>query len=197
VCQGFPQCVAHYPYPLPRRPCKLAPTGPPKFLTLLSTHPALFVDPGRPSELSPKKRSLCIGFWRVNTLAICILLVTRLSQAWGSAGSPTGHVVPCVRFNCFVRLYVMASSTVATLGMSGGLDLPQQGLSPCKKRQASLGALAPKRTASCPHAAFQIHSKPQQGRDAVARKVRHAGSLDISLLSSRAPLSHCCFDSLL
>jgi hypothetical protein len=29
------------------------PLGPPKFSTLLSTHPALFVDPGRPSGTSP------------------------------------------------------------------------------------------------------------------------------------------------
>ena len=128
-----------------RMPCALAlpqsePDGSPKFLTLLSTHPTLFVDPGRPSGRSPK-RVLCVGFWRVNTIAICILLVPRLSQASGSADSPTGYVVPCVRFNCLVRLYIAASSTVATLGMSGWLDLPQPGLPPGKKRQALLGAL--------------------------------------------------------
>jgi len=33
-----------------------------------------------------------------------------------------------------------ASVTIATLGMNGRLGLIQQGLSPCKKRQASLGA---------------------------------------------------------
>ncbi len=55
-------------------------------------------------------------------------------------------MVPCVRFNCFVQLYIVASSTVATLGMSGWLDLPQPGLPPGKKRQASLGALTQKRT---------------------------------------------------
>jgi hypothetical protein len=32
------------------------------------------------------------------------------------------------------------SFIIATLGMNGWLDLVQQGLSPCKKRQASLGA---------------------------------------------------------
>ena len=117
------------------------PHGPPKFLTLLSTHPTLFVDPGRPSESSPN-RFLCVGFWRVNTIAICILLLTRLSQALGSAASPTGYVVPCVRFTWFVRL--SASSPAATLGMSGWLDLPQPGLPPGKKRQASLGALTPR-----------------------------------------------------
>ena len=68
--------------------------------------------------------------------------ITGLYQALGSAVSPAVYVVPCVRFNCVVRLYIFTSFTVATLGMSGCLDLPQQGLSPCKKRQASLGAPA-------------------------------------------------------
>ena len=147
------------------------PPGPPKFLTLLSTHPTLLVDPGRPSGSSPN-RFLCVGFWRVKTIAICILLVTRLSQAWGSAVSPAGYVVPCVRFTCVVQLYIVASSTVATLGMSGWLDLPQPGLPPDKKRQASLGALTPQRTASGHNAPFRVHSDPQQGGDAVARRVR-------------------------
>ena len=110
-------------------------------LTLLSTPPTLFVDPGRPSGSSPKKRFLCVGFWGVKPIALCLLLVTRRSQALGSAVSPAGSVVPCVRFTCVVRLYIVASSTVATLGMSGWLDLPQPGLPPGKKRQASLGAL--------------------------------------------------------
>src|SRR5262249_45953770 len=38
---------------------------------------------------------------------------------------------------------VFTSSTGATRGRSGGLDLAPQGLAPCKKRQASLGALTP------------------------------------------------------
>jgi hypothetical protein len=36
---------------------------------------------------------------------------------------------------------VLTSSTGATLGMRGWLDLPQQGRAPCKKRHAVLGAL--------------------------------------------------------
>ena len=35
------------------------PSGPPKFLTLLSTHTTLFVDPDRPSGNSPKTLPLC------------------------------------------------------------------------------------------------------------------------------------------
>ena len=45
-------------------------SGPPKSLMLLSTHPALFMDPGRPSAHSPK-RALCVGFPPVNTVAVC------------------------------------------------------------------------------------------------------------------------------
>jgi len=50
------------------------PPGPPKFLASLSAHAALFVDPGRPSESSPR-RSLCVGFWSRYAIAICIILV--------------------------------------------------------------------------------------------------------------------------
>ena len=45
-------------------------SGPPKSLALLFTHPTLFVDPGRPSAHSPY-RTLRVGFWAVNTIAIC------------------------------------------------------------------------------------------------------------------------------
>jgi hypothetical protein len=56
--------------------------------------------------------------------------------------------------------------------MSGGLDLPQWGLPPHKKRQASLGALNPKHTASRHDETVQVHPEPQHGGDAVARFVR-------------------------
>src|SRR6266568_717126 len=91
-------------------------------------------------------------------------LFTRLSQALGSAGSPAGYVVPCVRFTCVVRLYISASSTVATLGMSGWLDLPQPGLPPGKKRQASLGALTPQAHREPPHRVPSASSRTASGR---------------------------------
>jgi len=73
----------------------------------LHASPALKWPPADPREAHQKKRFLCIGFWGVNTIAICMQLVTRVCQALGSAGSPAGYVVPCVRFNCFVRLYIV------------------------------------------------------------------------------------------
>ena len=79
------------------------PGGPPKFLTPLSTHTTLFVDPDRPSGISPT-RSLCVGFWCVTTIAVCMIAITGLYQALESAVSPAVSVVPCVRFTCVVRL---------------------------------------------------------------------------------------------
>ena len=96
-------------------------------------------------------------------MAICMKLVTRLYQALGSAASPAGYVVPCVRFNRFVRLYIVASSTAATLGMSGWLDLAQPGLAPGKKRQAHR---AP------PTRDLSRSPEPPPGGAAVQRRVR-------------------------
>jgi len=69
--------------------------------------------------------------------------LTGLYQASGTAV----YVIPCVRFNCFVRAFP-PSSTAATLGMSGWLNLTQPGLSPGQKRQASLGALTNRASAA-------------------------------------------------
>lgn len=60
--------------------------------------------------------------------------------------SPVAYVVLCVRFASFVRLCRshnrwQRSAGHATLDTGGWLDLARQGLSPCKKRQASLAAL--------------------------------------------------------
>jgi hypothetical protein len=125
-------------------PCDTAfpqpePNGSPKFLTLLSTHPTLFVDPGRPSVRSPK-RVLCVGFWGVNTIAICITRLYEAVSRFGECGLPCGLRGSLCTLQLFRSAFHRASSTVATLGMSGWLDLPQPGLPPGKKRQASLGA---------------------------------------------------------
>jgi len=76
--------------------------------------------------------------------------------------------------------------------MSGWLDLTQRGLSPHKKRQASLGALTPQRIVSRPDETVRRCSTPQAGGDVVARQVRCApnnGGLGPSVrLISRDPL---------
>ena len=57
--------------------------------------------------------------------------------------SLTAYMVPCVRFKPFVQpVFRLASYGPATLGTGGWLGLTRQGLTPCKKRQACLGAHA-------------------------------------------------------
>ena len=114
------------------------PPGPPKFSTLLSTHPALFVDPGRPSGTSPS-RSLCGGFWHVNTIAICIQLLRGCIKLQGVRSPLRSMWFPVYASTGSFGL--TPSFQAATLGTGGWLGLTRQGLSPCKKRQASLGAL--------------------------------------------------------
>ena len=77
-----------------RMPCDTAcpqsePDGPPKFLTLLSTHPTLLVDPDSPSQTSPL-RSVCIGFCRVKSIADCITLAHGAVSSFGECGLPCG-----------------------------------------------------------------------------------------------------------
>ena len=62
------------------------------------------------------------------------------------------------------------SSPTATLGTGGWLGLPRQGLSPCKKRQASLGALTIC-SAAGPHRRSIWHDA---GGPSAAAKVRRA-----------------------
>jgi hypothetical protein len=57
------------------------------------------------------------------------------------------YVVLGVRFNYFVRLFSVSFITI-TLDLGGWLDLAQQGLSPCKKCQALLGALTDRGSAA-------------------------------------------------
>ena len=116
------------------------PSGPPTCLTLLSTHTTLFVDPDRPSGSSPI-RVLWVGCWGVTPIAVCMRRAHGAVSSCRECGLPDGlrgalgTLHPC-RAAC-------TSFTGATRGMSGWLDLMQQGLAPCKKRQASLGALTP------------------------------------------------------
>ena len=87
--------------------------GSPKFLTFLFTHATLFVDPGRPSKNSPN-RSLCVGFWAVETIAICVSHFGAVSS-FRKCGLPCGlrvslctlqlscSAIPCLRNNCNTR----------------------------------------------------------------------------------------------
>src|SRR5215475_10812040 len=65
------------------------PSGPPKFLTLLSTHTTLFVDPDRPSGGSPK-RFLCVGFWGVQPITVCMSRAHGAVSSFRECGLPYG-----------------------------------------------------------------------------------------------------------
>ena len=54
-------------------------------------------------------RFLCVGFWCVKAIAVCMIALTGLYQALGNAVSPAVYVVPCVRFTWCVRLYCLLS----------------------------------------------------------------------------------------
>jgi len=101
-------------------------------------------DPGRPSECSPN-RILCVGFWAVNSIAICFRKVCTITPNNGAVSSFRKCGLPCGLCCSLCTLQLcrsaFASSTTATLGMNGWLGLIHQGLPPWKKRQASLGAL--------------------------------------------------------
>src|SRR5262245_31699214 len=139
------------------------PSGPPKFLTPLSTHTTLLVDPDRPSGSSPK-RFLCVGFWSVKTIAVCMSRDNGAVSSFRECGLPYGlRGALCTLHLC---RSACTSFTDATLGRSGWLDLTPQGLAPCKKRQASLGALTlavsggEKAPAVSPSAPLRGSSKP-------------------------------------
>jgi hypothetical protein len=86
-----------------------------------------------------QQRFLCVGFWCVNTLAVC------MSRDHGAVSSFRECGLPCGLRGALCTLHlvrsVFTSLPGATLGRSGWLDLAPQGLPPCKKPQASLGAL--------------------------------------------------------
>jgi len=111
------------------------PFGPPKFLAFLSTHATLFVDPGRPSESSPM-RSLCVGFWYRYTIATCFILGNEAVSRLQGVRSPLRPIWFPV-YASAVSFGSLTSSTTATLGTGGWLDLTRQDLPSCKKRQAS------------------------------------------------------------
>ena len=84
-----------------------------------------------------------MGFWLVNTIAICTMLVNGAVSSLGDCGLPCGRRDSLCTLQLFCSALLRTSSIAATLGMSGWLLLTQQGLSPCQKRQALLDALTP------------------------------------------------------
>jgi hypothetical protein len=112
--------------------------GSPKFLTLLYTHATLYSGPRQTLADLTNPVRLC---W-LPGLRPCGHLLHRDDEAVSSFGD---YGLSCgLRVSlCTLQLTCSAfasSVAVATLDRSGWLSLTPQGLSPCKKRQASLGA---------------------------------------------------------
>ena len=97
---------------------------------------------------------------------------TRLSQALGSAASPAGSVVPCVRFTCVVRLlhrcFLHSCHT-----RSEWLVGPSSART-CTWQEAPSFAWRTNAPAhrELPHRDFSDLAEPHRGSDAVARRVR-------------------------
>jgi len=99
---------------------------------ILSTRiPRSKVDPGGPSRTSPN-RSVCVGFWHVNTMAIRFKRDNGAVSSFGKCGLPYGLRVSLCTLQLTCSAFTSAVA-VATLGTSGWLGLTRQGLSPCKK----------------------------------------------------------------
>ena len=105
----------------------------------------------------------------LTTSPTAFMLLTLLTAS-GKCASPVAYVVLCVRFAPLVHICrsqnrLQHSARDATLDTGGWLDRARQGLSPCKKRQASLAAL----TFSKP--ALKLVRKSQNGLDLLHDKI--------------------------
>ena len=101
-------------------------------------------DPGRPPESHQSDSFAWASRKRKRwPPASCKQRFRGCTRPQGGAVSLTAYMVPCVRFRSFVQfVFRLSSYGSATLGTGGWLGLTRQGLTPCKKRQACLGAHA-------------------------------------------------------
>jgi len=134
---GFPLCAQIAVYHPSRRPAHRNVWGLPSSQRFSLCMPGP-VDPDRPSGLSPG-RDLCVGFQCVQTVAICIDRFDEAVPDFRVYGHPSGLQSSLCTLHTFCSV-LDTSSTYATLGTSGWLNLTRWGLAPHKKRQALLGA---------------------------------------------------------
>ena len=106
-------------------------------------------DPGRPPESHQCDSFAWASRLRTRLPPASSTALSGLYQTLGRCGLPYGLHGSLCTLQVFrsVRRYRLSSYGPATLGTGGWLDLTRQGLTPCKKRQACLGAHAcgPKR----------------------------------------------------
>jgi hypothetical protein len=99
-------------------------------------------DPGRPLESHLSDSFAWASRKRKRSPPASLIGISGLYQTSGRCGLPYGLHGSLCTLQVFrsVRRYRLSSYGPATLGTGGWLDLTRQGLSPCKKRQACLGA---------------------------------------------------------
>jgi hypothetical protein len=82
-----------------------------------------------------------VAFGSVQTLGVRHKPLRSCTSPAGGAVTPTASRIRCRRFVHLVRRVSDSDSALdARRDTGGGLALPRQGLSPCKRRQAGLGA---------------------------------------------------------
>jgi hypothetical protein len=110
--------------------------GDPKFLLLLLIH-ATLLHPGSASRFLPVSEPFVLASVWDETVAHCFLILSRLA-----ALEPCGSSCGLHHSLCTLTLFhsIFLSSITPTLDTSEWLALTRQGLSPCKKHQAFLGA---------------------------------------------------------
>jgi hypothetical protein len=101
-------------------------------------------DPGRPPESHPIDSFAWASHKRKRLPPASSIVLSGLYQTSGRCGLPYGLHGSLCTLQTFrsVRRRRLSSYGSATLGTGGWLDLTRQGLTPCKKRQACLGAHA-------------------------------------------------------
>jgi hypothetical protein len=85
-----------------------------------------------------------VAFESVQTLGVRNKPFRSCTSTSGCAVTPAASRILCLRFAHLVRrVYNCDSAMDARLDTGGWLALTRQGLSPCKRRQAFLGAITP------------------------------------------------------
>src|SRR3990172_5005784 len=135
------------------------PVGSPKFLnaSLHACHALRWTpaDPRGPHQIGPS----VLASGTVNTVAICIKRLDGAVSSFGVRGLSCGLPASLCTLQLTCSVFTSAVA-VATLGRSGWLILTPQGLSPCKKRQASLGAPTTQRSAASGTARISRQPRP-------------------------------------
>ncbi len=81
-----------------------------------------------------------MGFWIFDSIAVCFLGLDEAVSSFRECGLSYGLCDAPVYASIVSFDDLFTSSTTATLGMSGWLNLTQLGLAPNQKHQAFLGA---------------------------------------------------------